>query len=107
MPCKPHHEMEPPTHSLSFALPLTLTHSLAVRASAKLVHTMRHAAAKAVGDLGLAAAGLVRVRGWYAAAPDWQERYALNPAELHRMPDTDPRTCGDLLRGGRGRRGSV
>jgi hypothetical protein len=61
------------------------------RASTKLIHTMRHAAAKAVSDLGLSAAGLVRVRGWFAATPDWQDAYSTKPEDLLKMPDTDPR----------------
>lgn len=52
---------------------------------------MRHAAAKAVSDLGLSGAGLVRVRGWYAAQPDWQEAYSTKPQDIKKMPDADPR----------------
>jgi len=56
-----------------------------------LVHTMRHAAAKAVSDLGLSGAGLVRVRGWYAAPTDWQDAYSPKPEDLMLVPDEDPR----------------
>lgn len=52
---------------------------------------MRHAAAKAVADLGLSGAGLVRVRGWFAATPDWQEPHRPKPEDIQKMPDTDPR----------------
>jgi hypothetical protein len=52
---------------------------------------MRHAAAKAVSELGLSGAGLVRVRGWYAAQPDWQDAYSTKPEDIKKMPDIDPR----------------
>jgi hypothetical protein len=56
-----------------------------------LIHTMRHAAAKAVSELGLTAAGLVRVRGWYALQPDWQDAYTPQPQDIRHMPDIDAR----------------
>ncbi|KAF8072596.1 hypothetical protein HT031_000256 [Scenedesmus sp. PABB004] len=65
------------------------------RCSAKVVATIRHAAAKAVGQLGLEAAGLVRVGGWLALRPDWQGRYTLPPEALLKMPDFD---AGQLAR---------
>jgi hypothetical protein len=55
---------------------------------------MRHAAARAVADLGLSGAGLVRVRGWYATQPDWQDAYRTKPEDIKKMPDADP--CKDL-----------
>jgi hypothetical protein len=59
------------------------------RASAKLTHTIRHVAAKAVAQLGLASAGLVRVSGWLAPSPEWEQRYLLPDEALHHMPDYD------------------
>eukprot|EP00775_Hariotina_reticulata_P002565 gene2565-2867_t len=61
------------------------------RTSNKITQTIRHTAAKAVAQLGLQAAGVVRVGGWLAVRPDWQERYTLPPEAIQKMPDYDAR----------------
>lgn len=87
---QPHRLPDPlPRHRLRLHMP--------PRVSAKLAATMRHAAAKAVAQLGLSGAGLVRVSGWLALQPDWQGRYKLPPEALLKMPDYDAREwrlCG-------------
>lgn len=67
----------------------TLKVHMPPRASNKVTQTIRHAAAKAVAQLGLEPAGLVRVSGWLAVKPDWQEHYTLPPEALQHMPDYD------------------
>lgn len=67
----------------------TLKLHMPPRASIKITQTIRHAAAKAVAQLGLEQAGLVRVRGWMALMADWQEVYTLPPEDIKKMPDWD------------------
>jgi hypothetical protein len=41
-----------------------------------MVHTLRHAAAKAIDELGLNTPGAaLLVTGWADMRPDWRERY--------------------------------
>jgi hypothetical protein len=70
-----------PHHTLKLHVP--------PRASNKIVQMIRHTAAKAVAQLGLEAAGLVRVCGWMALQPDWQQRYELPPEALQKVADFD------------------
>ncbi len=61
------------------------------RASNKLVQTIRHAAAKAVEQLGLSGqVGLVRVSGWLRLDPGWVERYKKDDMHLTKLADDDP-----------------
>ncbi|WIA08499.1 hypothetical protein OEZ85_007934 [Tetradesmus obliquus] len=76
-----------PHHTLKLHMP--------PRASNKIVQTIRHTAAKAVAQLGLEGAGLVRVSGWMALQPDWQQRYELPPEALQKVADYD---AGQLAR---------
>jgi hypothetical protein len=70
-----------PHHTLKLHMP--------PRASNKIVQTIRHTAAKAVAQLGLEGAGVVRVSGWMALQPDWQQRYEVPPEALQKVADYD------------------
>lgn len=78
-----------PGHTLKLHVP--------PRASNKITQTIRHAAAKAVAQLGLEKAGLVRVSGWMALQLDWQGLYTPAPEEIKKMPDYDAGEGGQGL----------
>lgn len=69
------------------------------RMSAKMTQTIRHAAAKAVRDLGLAGAAAARVSGWVALSPSWQDLYSKPAAYIPTLPDHVDAGAGNTQKG--------
>ncbi|GBF99894.1 hypothetical protein Rsub_12690 [Raphidocelis subcapitata] len=68
------------------------------RLSLKVIHTLRHAAAKAVQELGLNRPGAaVVVSGWADVDPDWRRRYARPDGYLEPFAADDEIAYGKLL----------
>jgi len=61
------------------------------RLSKKIIHTLRHAAAKAVQELGLNRPGAaVLVSGWADVNPAWRQRYARPDDFLEKYLEYEP-----------------